>query len=76
MGPVDTAIQEITYEDGFLENITIESANTVESVGSGDSGATVVAMDNSGHKTKCHHMVGISTHMHSGNNPHHNIYST
>ena len=48
MGPVDTAIQEITYEDGFLENITIESANTVESVGSGDSGATVVAMDTSG----------------------------
>ena len=23
MGPVDTAIQEITYEDGFLEDITI-----------------------------------------------------
>ena len=48
MGPFDTAIQEITYEYGFLEDITIESASTVESVGSGNSGATVVAMDTSG----------------------------
>ena len=32
-GPVDTVIQEITDENGMLEDITIESARTVESVG-------------------------------------------
>ena len=48
MGSVDTVIQEITYEDGMLEDITIESASTVESVGSGDSGTTVAAMETSG----------------------------
>ena len=61
MGPVDTAIQEITDKDGIIEYITIESDSTVESVGSGYSGATVVKMDTSGHKTNCHHMGGIST---------------
>ena len=44
MGPVDTLIQEITDEYGILEDITIESASTMESVGSGDSGETVAAM--------------------------------
>ena len=32
-GPVDTVIQEITDEDGMLEDITIESDRTMESVG-------------------------------------------
>ena len=63
-GPVDTAIQEITDEDGMLEYITIESASTVKRVGSGDSGATVVAMDTLGHNTKCHYMGGPSSHVH------------
>ena len=45
------------------EDITIESTSTVESVGSGDSGATVVAVDTSGHKTKRHHMGGPSAHV-------------
>ena len=44
MVPVDTVIQEITDEDGMLEDITIESASIVESLGSGDSGETVVAI--------------------------------
>ena len=57
-------IQEITDEDGMLEDITIELASTVESVGSEDSGATVVSMDNSGDNTKRHHMSGPSDHVH------------
>ena len=64
MGPVDNFIQEITDEYGILDDITIESASTMGSVGSGDSGETVVAMENSGNKTKCHHMGGPSSHVH------------
>ena len=63
-GPVDTAIQEITDEDGMLEDITIEPASAVKIVGSGDSGVTVVKIDTSGHKTKCHHTGGPSSHVH------------
>ena len=55
---VDTVIQEITDEDGIIEDIAIESASTVESVLSGDSGATVVTMETLGHKTNIHHMDG------------------
>ena len=44
MGSVDTVIQEITYEYGMLQDIAIESASIVESLGSGDSGETVVAI--------------------------------
>ena len=32
-GPVDTMVQEITDENGMLEDITIESARNGESVG-------------------------------------------
>ena len=56
-------IQEINDEDGMLKDITIESASTLESVGLGDSGATVVATDTSGYKTRCHHMRGPSAHV-------------
>ena len=48
----------------MLEDITVESSRTVESVGSGDSGATVVSMDTSGHKNKSHHMGGPSSRVH------------
>ena len=64
MGLVDTVIQETTDADRMLEDITIESSSTVESVGSGDSGTTVLEMDISGHKTNCHHMGGTSAHVH------------
>ena len=50
------------------EDITIESYSTVESVGSGDCGATLVAMDTSGHYTKLHHMGGDSSHVHLDHN--------
>ena len=63
-GPVDTVIHEITDEYGMLEDITIESASTLESVVSGDIGATVAEIDISGHNTKCRHMGGPSAHMH------------
>ena len=56
--------QEITDEDGMLEDITFESASTVESVGSGDSGEIIVEMDTSCHKTKRHHTGGPSAHVH------------
>ena len=56
-------IQEITDENGMLEDITIESDSTVESVESGYSGATVVEMDTSGHKSRRHYMGGTSTHV-------------
>ena len=52
----------------MLEDITIESDSTVESAGSEDSGATVVSMDNSGHKTKRHNMSGPSNHVHLDRN--------
>ena len=48
----------------MLEDITIGSYSTVESVGSVDSGKTVVTMDTSCHNTKRHHMVGSSAHVH------------
>ena len=48
----------------MLEDMTIESASTVESVESVYSGATVVEMNTLGHKTKRHHMGGTSTHVH------------
>ena len=57
-------IQEITYEDGMLEDITIESDSIVENVGSVDSGATVVEMDISVHKIKRNNMGGPSAHVH------------
>ena len=57
-------IHEITDEDGILEDITIESYITVEIVGSVYSGATVPAMENSGHKTKRHNIGGNSDHVH------------
>ena len=62
--PFDTVIQEITDEDGMLEDITIESASTVGSVVSGDIGAAVAAMENSGHRTNCNHMGGTYAYMH------------
>ena len=62
--PVDTVIQGITDVYCMLEDITIESDSTVESVGSGDIDTTVEAMDTSGHNTKCHHMGGPSSHVH------------
>ena len=62
-GPVDTVIKEIADEEGMLEDITVESASTVESVGSGDSGAIVVPMETSGHKAKCNHMGGTYAHL-------------
>ena len=52
----------------MLEDITIESASTVESVGSGDSGIIVVSMDISGHKTKRNYMGGTSDHVHLDHN--------
>ena len=67
-GPVDIVIHKITYEDGMLEDITIESSRTVERVGSGDIGATVVEMDTSGHKTKRNHVCGPSYHVHLDHN--------
>ena len=66
--PVDTLIQEITDEYGMLEDFTIESASTVESVGSGDSGATVVEMDTLGHKNNSHNMGWPSVHFHLDHN--------
>ena len=48
----------------MLEYIAIESVITVESVESGYIGTTVVAMDTSGHKIKCHNIGGTSTHVH------------
>ena len=44
-GPVYTVIQKINDEGGMLKDMTVESSSTVESVESGDSGKTVVAMD-------------------------------
>ena len=48
----------------MLEDITIESASTVESAVSVDSGATVVSMESSGENTKRHNMSGPSNHVH------------
>ena len=55
-------------EDGMLEYITIESAIMVESVGSGDIGATVVAMETSGHMNNRHYMGGSSDHVNLDHN--------
>ena len=52
----------------MLEYITIESSSAMEILGSGDSGATVAAMDTSCHKTKRHHMDGPSARVHLDNN--------
>ena len=52
----------------MIEDITIESDITVESVGSGYSGATVVEIDTSGHKNKYNHMGEPSTQVHLDNN--------
>ena len=57
-------IQEIADEDGMLEYITVELDSTLESVGSGDSGAIVEPMETTGHKAKCHHMGGNSANVH------------
>ena len=67
-GPVDTVIQEITDEDGMLEDIKIEAVSTVESIGSGYIGATVVGMDTSGNNTNHHNMGGPSAHMNLDHN--------
>ena len=55
-------------EDSMLEYITIESDSTVESAGSGYSGAKVVVTDTSGLKTKRHHIGGTSAHVHLDHN--------
>ena len=68
MGPVDTVIQEIIDEYGMLKDITIESAITVESVGSGDIGEIGVEMDTSGHNTNRNHMSGPYAHVHLDHN--------
>ena len=69
MSPFDTVIHEITDEDGMLKYINVKPAINVESVGSGDSGAIVLAIDTSGQNTKRHHMVGPSAHVHLDHNP-------
>ena len=66
-GPVDTVIQEIIDEYDILEDITIESASTVDSVGSRYMSATVVTMDTLGHNTKSHHIGGPSAHVNLDN---------
>ena len=48
----------------MLEDVTIESAISMEIVGSGDSGSIVVKIDTSVHKTNIHHMGGTSDHVH------------
>ena len=60
----------------MLEYITIESAITVESVGSGDSDAKVAEMDTSDNKTKHHYTSGPSTHLHLYHNSStHNLFN-
>ena len=56
-------IHKITDEDSMNEDITIESAITVEIIVSGDSGSKLAEMEISGHKTKRPHMVGPSAHL-------------